>query len=258
MGLIKIRGKRDVWLATSATTVLAMAVSMLITILALWLVGQTEQHHFRLALTISVIVPLIVAAPVAYAGFTLLLKVVESKRRIEKLSRTDELTNLYNRRYFMELARRELALGARYGTPVAMLMLDMDDFKRVNNSFGHKAGDEVLLACAHIVEGTIRLTDIIGRYGGDEFLVLAPNTDSAGAGELAERIRLAFAKTPILAAEQAVHLTVSIGAVSAEGRASSMDELLQAADHALYQAKHQGRNRIVMASAPPNQAQCRA
>ncbi|RJX32252.1 MAG: GGDEF domain-containing protein [Desulfarculus sp.] len=255
MALLKINSKRDVWLATAGATLLSVIVSMGITALALWAVGQTEAHHYRLAMLISFLVPLIVASLVAYQGFSMLLEVMESKRRLQWLSRTDELTNVYNRRYFMELARRELALSARYGTPVALLLLDLDRFKPVNDSHGHLVGDEVLLASARVIVHTIRLTDIVGRLGGDEFLVLAPNTDVAGAHELAERLRQAFERAPIVVTDHKVPLTVSIGAVSVQGPNLSFDHLMQAADKALYQAKQQGRNRSKVEQLTLEQAQ---
>ncbi|MEW5914522.1 MAG: GGDEF domain-containing protein [Thermodesulfobacteriota bacterium] len=262
MALLRITSKKDVWLATGATTLLSVAASMGITALALWLTNQTEAHHFRLAMIISFLVPLIMASLVSYQGFSLLLKVVESKQRLQWLSRTDELTKVYNRRYFMELAQRELALSARYQTPVALLLLDLDRFKPVNDSYGHAVGDEVLLASARAIVHSIRLTDIVGRFGGDEFLVLAPNTDAAGVRELAERLRLAFTRAPLVVSAHKVSLTVSIGAVSVEdGAALSLDQLLQIADKALYQAKQQGRNRILVGNAaaePEQEIQVRA
>lgn len=249
MAFITINNRRDVFLATAATTLFSVLVSVTLTWLALIMISQTDQQHLRLALSISVIVPLIAAALVSYKGFDLLRQVVESKKKIQKLSRFDELTTVYNRRYFMQLAERELSLGARHKNPVALMMLDLDHFKRVNDTHGHVVGDEVLLASARIIADTIRLTDIIGRYGGEEFLVLAPNTDSNGTAELAERIRTAFEKIPIMAGDKGVRITVSIGAVSTEGHGISLDAMIQAADDSMYQAKQQGRNRTVLAPA---------
>ncbi len=247
MSWITINNKKDVLLATAATTLFAVLVSVLVTWLALVLTGQTEQHNLKMALSIAVIVPLIVASLVSYKGFDLVRQVVQSKKKIKELSRFDDLTTVFNRRYFMQLAERELSLGARHKTPVALMMLDLDHFKRVNDSLGRMVGDEVLLTSARIIADTIRVTDVIGRYGGEEFLVMAPNTDSNGAADLAERIRIAFEKTPIMAGERGVRITVSIGAVSSEGHALSLDAMIQAADDSMYQAKEQGRNRTVMA-----------
>jgi diguanylate cyclase (GGDEF)-like protein len=164
---------------------------------------------------------------------------------LRALVRTDLLTGLHTRRHFLELAEREFVRTRRYGRPLAALMLDVDEFKRVNDRFGHAAGDEVLRAvAAHLVED-LRGVDLIGRYGGDEFVVLLPESTAEKAVEVAERLRARIAASsgggsggaPWIAA------TVSAGVAGAE-HCPDLGALLRRADDALYAAKAAGRNAV--------------
>ena len=162
---------------------------------------------------------------------------------------TDPLTGLYNRRYFMELAHREHRQALREGASLAILMLDLDHFKRVNDTYGHLVGDQALRAVALLCQDHLRQTDIIGRYGGEEFIVLLPATRIHAediAHRIAERLRRAIASTPIRTPQGEVRLTVSIGAATLSEAGEALDVLIQRADQALYLAKQQGRNRVVV------------
>lgn len=164
---------------------------------------------------------------------------------LEHLARTDALTGLPNRRYFMEAAGQELLRGSRFGTRLSLLMLDVDHFKHVNDTYGHATGDRVLKKLAETCRATLREVDFIARLGGEEFAVILPQTDHAAALEAAERVRLAVeeARVPL---EQGlpVCITTSIGVATQVDDSMNIDTLLSQADRALYEAKHLGRNRV--------------
>lgn len=172
------------------------------------------------------------------------------KRELEKISAelealetTDGLTGLYDRRAFQERLDEEVGRTARYGTPLSLIMLDIDDFKGYNDSFGHPAGDAALIAMARILERDIREQDVVARYGGEEFVLILPQTDSAGAAAYAERVRATIEE------QQWAHraLTASFGTATLHLNEDSA-ALIARADAALYGAKAAGRNCVVAAS----------
>jgi len=163
---------------------------------------------------------------------------------IRWLSITDGLTGLYNRRYFFEQAEKEVERAQRYRRPVAAIMLDVDFFKRVNDTFGHAAGDEVLREVALCCRREVRELDILGRYGGEEFAILLTESDMDQAQQVAERLRTRIESMVIPIKGHDLSLTVSLGL--AELKVSeSVESLLDRADQALYSAKQTGRNRVV-------------
>lgn len=180
-----------------------------------------------------------------------LFDLTERKRlesEIQRQARTDTLTGLHNRRYFFELAERELARGRRYNGLLAVLMLDLDHFKAVNDAYGHHAGDRVLRGFGEILARSVRDVDIAGRIGGEEFAVVLPEARAEQAVEVAERVRLAVAGADLrLEQGEALHVTVSIGVAAAAAAESDIEALLDSADQALYEAKRAGRNRVCIA-----------
>jgi diguanylate cyclase (GGDEF)-like protein len=162
------------------------------------------------------------------------------------LSLQDGLTGLANARHFRLALEREVERAARTGEPCALLMLDLDDFKKINDTYGHPAGDQVLQRVARILAENLRPMDTVARYGGEEFAVIQPNSLAAYAMQAAERLRLKIAGEPILLADETtVQATISIGvACSLPWAPLSAAEFLAAADRYLYQAKAQGRNRV--------------
>jgi diguanylate cyclase (GGDEF)-like protein len=168
----------------------------------------------------------------------------EKNEALEHLASTDALTGLANRRRFMERLREELSLSNRYERPLSLLMLDLDRFKSINDTFGHSTGDEVLRSVSNIIHRRARETDVVGRIGGEEFAVLLPSTTLAGAMEVAESIRTRVAQ----ADPASTHgVTLSGGVAQHYGRRPAQDgesSLLIRADRALYRAKDLGRNRI--------------
>jgi diguanylate cyclase (GGDEF)-like protein len=155
--------------------------------------------------------------------------------RLDELTRTDELTGLPNRRAWDELLTHELAIGERHGVPVSVAMLDLDFFKRYNDERGHLAGDRLLRAAAAAWQSALRATDVLARWGGEEFAVLLPGCDGAGAAALIERLRGTLPDG----------VTFSAGVATADGTTAAR-ALVDAADQALYVAKQAGRDRVVV------------
>lgn len=163
---------------------------------------------------------------------------------VERLATTDTLTGLTNRRKFFELGELEMHRFRRFHKPLSAMMLDLDNFKEINDTYGHASGDLTLRTVAQRVQTSVRVVDILGRYGGDEFAVLLPDADLGEAHEIAERIRAAVTATPIMVGQDAITVSVSIGLAQAYDRQDNLSGLLGRADAALYNAKERGRNRI--------------
>jgi diguanylate cyclase (GGDEF)-like protein len=176
----------------------------------------------------------------------------DRERRLHDAARTDPLTGVANRRRFLEVFTREFERARRYGTPLACVILDLDHFKQINDRYGHIVGDRVLVAAAHAFKGSLRAPDTIARWGGEEFVVLLPQTDLTGAESLAERCRRSLEDVLVTAAGgERVSVTVSVGVAGYPAPAfDSPDALLKSADDALYRAKSAGRNRVVTIPPP--------
>jgi diguanylate cyclase (GGDEF)-like protein len=165
--------------------------------------------------------------------------------RAKLLSETDDLTGLYNMRGFVAIANRLFAQAQRYARAASFLMVDSDSLKQVNDSYGHEAGNRLLQHVVKAMQGQLRATDVPARYGGDEFVVMLPDTPARGALEVAERIRNAVGSTPFATEAGRVPCTVSIGVASYPQDGRSLEALLARADRALYEAKAAGRNRVM-------------
>ncbi|MBL8513690.1 MAG: GGDEF domain-containing protein [Betaproteobacteria bacterium] len=170
-------------------------------------------------------------------------QLAEAKRIAETQARTDSLTGLSNRRAFTDAAEALLKVAAREGRSATMMLIDIDDFKRINDNHGHATGDAALLHIARLLSGSLRASDVCGRLGGDEFAVLLPNTDLTAAAEVADKLRESLAQRP-LPTGGGLPLTLSIGLA---GDAFDAETLLNHADAAMYSAKRGGKNRIASA-----------
>jgi diguanylate cyclase (GGDEF)-like protein len=172
-------------------------------------------------------------------------ELMETNKRLELLSITDGLTKLYNHRYFQDEMARAFEESQRYQRPLSLAIIDIDFFKKVNDSYGHAVGDDVLKAVAKVFQESIRSTDLAARYGGEEFAVLMPETDLDDAMTFAEKIRTLIETTPFPTAVGPLGVTVSIGLASVpRTKIRAAKELVIAADKALYRAKRGGRNQV--------------
>jgi diguanylate cyclase (GGDEF)-like protein/PAS domain S-box-containing protein len=172
------------------------------------------------------------------------------QEELRELSTHDALTGLYNRRYLEESFRRELLLAERAGHPVSVIMGDLDHFKAVNDRDGHLAGDEVLRVFGNLMKHNARASDIICRYGGEEFLLVLPGMTQEGALERAEQLRRAMVATRFSYGASQIMVTASFGIAVFPSHGRTTDELIAAADTALYSAKAAGRNRVSLSSEP--------
>jgi two-component system, cell cycle response regulator len=174
-------------------------------------------------------------------------QLVAAREALREQATTDSLTGIANRRTILETLGRELERSRRAGTSCAVVFVDLDHFKRVNDTHGHAAGDAVLRQAASTMRSTLRPYDLLGRYGGEEFVVVLPGCDAAGARAVAERLRGTVSAAPTVVGELSLSVTCSVG-VAVGGGASGADRerLLAAADAALYRAKEAGRDRVVV------------
>jgi len=178
----------------------------------------------------------------------------EVNTKLAQIAVTDPLTQLFNRRAVYEHLEREFARSQRYGNPFCVYLMDIDHFKNVNDTYGHSVGDQVLVMVSDALRQTVRRTDVVGRYGGEEFIVLAPETDMVNAQILGERLREVVAERT-KQADDLPDVTISIGVAQAEsGTMTHFEELVHLADSALYEAKRTGRNRCVYVTAESDEA----
>jgi diguanylate cyclase len=193
-------------------------------------------------------VPFLVAYPLAisHAMYALSVRIAGQNKRLAELSSTDELTGLANRRQGFAAAEQVLARHRRHGGSAVLVVLDIDRFKEANDRYGHPAGDEIVRGVAGILRECSRATDIPVRHAGDEFMLILPDTDLQGAGEVAKRIRVQLAKATFEHAP-GLHCTVSLGAAEAHSEMADVEDWVQQADAALYRAKAAGRDCLVNA-----------
>ena len=202
---------------------------------------EIESPSVRLeyVFSISIFVILSLIFP-AIAGFKLIENDEKMQEKIKRLSEEDYLTKLYNRRKIHEIIETEIVRTRRYNSPFAVLLFDIDDFKKINDTFGHNTGDRVLVQFSCIIGLTARESDIAGRWGGEEFLVICPETSIDGAISLAEKLRKNIDNNKF---EDAGNITASIGVAGIQ-HGDNVQSLIHRADKALYSAKKAGKNRV--------------
>ncbi len=237
------------WRATLLTVVIASLGSFTLTWMSLHLMGHGSMGN---AAWISVLVPVPLALVFGGSSVVLVIALDQAWSQVNELAMVDSLTGLSNRRRFIPAAEREIELARRHHQPLALLLLDVDHFKAINDTHGHQAGDLVLVEVGKRCRETLRTTDLLARWGGEEFIVLLPNTPQIRAQQLAERVREAVsASAQLVLGDQSVQVTVSVGvAGTAPGPAVSLETLIQRADEALYRAKHAGRDQVSMSEQP--------
>ncbi|PCJ57344.1 MAG: diguanylate cyclase response regulator [Candidatus Hydrogenedentota bacterium] len=173
-------------------------------------------------------------------------ELIDAREALRTQATRDFLTGIWNRSALMDIMVKEFDRAARSQDPIGIIMCDIDHFKRINDTHGHQAGDVVLKEAAQRMEKSLRAYDCIGRYGGEEFLIMAPGCDSTTTQEVAERIRIAISEAPFMVDNTSLDVTISLGAISETlNRDTHPDDLIGRADKALYKAKESGRNRVV-------------
>lgn len=177
----------------------------------------------------------------------------QANARLQELVSRDGLTGLYNHRYFQEVMDRELNRAERYGHSFSLILFDIDHFKKVNDSFGHQSGDQVLKLLSALATRVMRSSDVVARYGGEEFAVVLPETAETGVGVFAERLRRGVEQLQIVVDGLTIAVTISLGATTYHCGVHRHDKsaLIEAADQALYQSKGAGRNRVTSLAPPP-------
>lgn len=225
---------------TAVVLVLAsVALSVLVTAVMMALfVGEV----YTIAIVLSAAVPAVAAPPVLILLLRLVAQLRAAREELRRLSIVDSLSGAFNRRHFVALAEAEMARARRYGEPLSVLMLDLDDFKAINDRHGHVAGDQVIRAVSDTCRSAVRKNDLFARIGGDEFVVLLPHTDLARAVEGAERLRARIAAAPLFWEGEHLPLRASIGAAAFDPAMDRLDDLLAAADRVMRAAKRRAKD----------------
>lgn len=169
-----------------------------------------------------------------------------ANQELQRLSSTDRLTGLFNRGHWEEILRQDYARHRRYAINSALVMCDIDHFKQINDTYGHQAGDRVIQHTANLIRQSIRDSDVAGRYGGEEFVVLLPDTDSQGALVFAERLRQSVEAYEVQHESHTIRFTISLGIADLGQPSSGHAQLIEWADNALYTSKSGGRNQVTL------------
>ncbi|MBI3737679.1 MAG: diguanylate cyclase [Chloroflexi bacterium] len=226
---------------TIAVTLIAVVLSVIITTAIDFAI---DGYISQTAIFLSIAAPAIIAPVFEYRSLSLLDQLDRTEQQLRILSITDDLTGAYNRRHFFELANNEITRVQRYGGTCSLAILDFDNFKTVNDTYGHIAGDQALVQVSKACMENIRENDVFARYGGDEFVFLFPETDNVQAKECLDRVMKRITEITIHA-EVEIHPKVSIGLFTFSPKINTLDVLLQNADIALYKAKQTGGNRVI-------------
>lgn len=239
--------QRSPWITLPVIVAVSVSSSVGALFLLTEIMGMGYGPTFRRSLTIAILAPTLVSAPIGGYIVHLLREVEIARRQAQALAWNDELTRLMNRRRFTEIGTRELALAQRGGRRLVAVLLDVDDFKRVNDVHGHAGGDRLLRALGSALPAELRATDLVSRWGGEEFALLLPDTSADEAAPRLEALRQAVERLPAGHGEDGLpcSCTVSIGLTEATAQ-DSFDTLVDRADKAMYQAKAGGKNRVVI------------
>jgi diguanylate cyclase (GGDEF)-like protein len=232
------------WVTIPLIVLASVGSSVGVLLLLTEVVGVARSDNLKRSLTVATLAPMLVSGPIGGYVVHLLRKVESARRLAQALAWNDELTKLLNRRRLTETGTRELTLTQRSGQPLAAILIDVDDFKRINDHFGHQGGDSVLRALGAALPRTLRSTDLLGRWGGEEFALVLPNTGAMDGAALAERLRSTVQALEIPVGEgQPLRCTISLGLTCARP-GDNFDSLIDRADQAMYRAKGSGKNRV--------------
>ncbi len=234
----------------------ALTLGKLITLLQLVLIaacyiwlGYPQRNILLLPFGTALVAQITPMLLVGYITTMLSADIRRAYGHMKLLSETDELTGVLNMRAFGAVAERIFRQAERYARPFSVLMIDSDHLKSVNDTLGHEAGNRLLKLTVQCIQSQLRQTDIVARYGGDEFVVVLPETPSNGAVGVAERIRKSIQSSPLTTRDKKVALTVSIGIAGYPNQGHDLDTVVERADHAMYASKNAGKNRITLYSA---------
>ena len=237
--------RQPMWVTIPAIVATSVASSVGALFLLVELLGHGYGPTFGRSLTIAIVAPTLVSAPIGGYIVHLLREVERARQHAQALAWQDALTGQLNRRRMTELGERELALARRSGRPLTAALIDIDDFKRINDQNGHAAGDAVLQAVARAVADALRSTDLVARWGGEEFALILPDADQTQGSQTAERVRQAVERLRIPVSNgPPLRCTISVG-VSQARADDAFDPWIDRADHAMYRAKAAGKNRVL-------------
>jgi diguanylate cyclase len=225
--------------ATLATTGIVAVLAVLISQAVISLLGDGDRW---IAAGTATLCSLLLTPTICSFILRLVFELDRTRQQLTVLATHDDLTGIHNRRHFMTVVQREWDRARRYHTPSAMLLIDADHFKRVNDSHGHLCGDELLRGIAKAVGESLRQADVLARFGGEELIVFLPHTDPLGALDVAERVRERVQAVSVRWRDATVSTTVSIGVAPMRAELPSLDWMIHEADTALYAAKAAGRN----------------
>lgn len=239
----RIRGyfiKIGILKSIAVLTGVAVGVSVLVTFLAMAIVG----NYYGRNIIFAAVVPAVTAPAMSYIILKIIFQLNEAEEKLRRLATIDDLTGAYNRRHFVEVAENEVARAHRFGKPFSAIILDIDDFKKINDVHGHSAGDEVLQAVATACVRLCRKIDTFARYGGDEFVFLLPECGLEEAVAFAERIRSAIASLRLERSGKTITVTSSLGVQAYSSGEDTVDQILVRADQSMYVAKESGKNQV--------------
>jgi len=224
-------------------TMLAVLISVGIS----WVLNVALRAEFTLVgLSISVTAPLVITPLIGFFFVRVLFELDAARAQLKLLAEIDDLTQVYNRRFFMKRAEYELARARRYGQVFSMLLFDLDDFKQINDEFGHPAGDALLRMVANVANEESREVDVLARLGGDEFGFLIPGLDQDEALSFADRMRETIAASCVVYRSEEICTTISVGVITWDTSINDLETLIFLMDQALYEAKHGGKDRTVL------------
>ena len=232
--------------AIISLTVISILVSLLITFGLNFLLYRQAPGYS--GILIALLVPAIIAPIFSYITLRMLLELIQTQEKLHTLSITDDLTQAFNRRHFYAQALSELNRQKRYGGQTSILLFDVDNFKEVNDNHGHLAGDDILSKISRLTQSQLRDTDVLALFGGDEFILLLPQTDHQGLLSFAERLRQVVAQADFPHDGHHHSVTISIGVATITDPQIDLNQAIKSADQALYRAKHAGGDRVVQAA----------
>jgi diguanylate cyclase (GGDEF)-like protein len=239
------------WVGVMAITGISILASDVMTFVIAGL--ALPEPHYPVALTIATLMPLVIATPVSWVLIGLFHELDDARAEALRLARTDLLTGALNRRRFVEVAERELARANIDDRSVSLVLLDIDNFKHINDRHGHRVGDDVIRLVAEVCADVLRPSDHLGRWGGEEFVALLPGAAIADALVIAERLRRSLSREHALGRDESLRISASFGVASTDLGVRALDRLVALADQAMYRVKRSGKD-SVLAADPVNRA----